>query len=247
MTPAALALALLLQEMVVAPSPGPSASPSPPPDAKTLVDRAIKARGGEEALKRATVLEWRGRGLLHADERTIPIEGRWIVEPPDRAVVATWETGKGPSSTRRLILLGSEGFLERDGVRTPMPPEVLAGERDRFYLYALMRALPLRDPGTRVTATGPRTLRVEREGRPTVDMFFDGTGWLDRLRAEWRDPAAGKAAVEEWTFAGEVAAKGIRWPRRVNVSRDGAPIVDLDIEELRVGTAADLTREAQRK
>ena len=127
-----------------------------------------------------------------------------------------------------------------------MPPEVLAGERGRFYLYSLMRALPLRDPGTRLTATGPRTLRVEREGRPVVDMFFDGTGWLDRLRAEWRDPATGATAVEEWTFAGEVAAKGIRWPRRVNVSRDGAPIVDLDIEELRVATSADLTRERAR-
>ena len=234
-------------QFVTAPSPAPSVSPSPPPDAKTLADLAIKARGGEEALRNATVLAWRARGVLHGEERPIPIEGRWIVEPPDRAVVATWETGKGPSTTRRLVLLGSQGFLERDGARTPMAPEVLAGERDRFYLYSLMLALPLRDPGTRLTATGPRTLRVERDGRPAVDLFFDRTGWLDRLRAEWRDPAAGTATVEEWTFAGEVGAKGVRWPRRVNVSRDGAPVVDLEILELGIGTAAQLEREASPK
>ena len=99
----------------------------------------------------------------------------------------------------------------------------------------------------RLTATGPRTLRVEREGRPTVDLFFDGTGWLDRLRAEWRDPATGAAAVEQWTFAGEVAAKGVRWPRRVNVSRDGVPVVDLDIFEFGIATAADLERDARPK
>jgi hypothetical protein len=244
--PVALLAGLLQQGMVAAPSPSPSPSP-PPPDAKTIVERAIKARGGEDALKRAMVLEWRGRGRAYAGDRTVVIDGRWIVEPPDRAVVATWEADKGPSSTRRLILLGPEGWTERDGARTPMPVDMLADERDRFYLYSLLRVLPLRDPGTRLTATGPRTLRVEREGRPTVDMFFDGTGWLDRLRVERRDPGAGTAVVEEVTFAGEIAAGGVRWPRRINVSRDGTPFFDLDITTLRIATAADLTREAGRK
>jgi hypothetical protein len=28
------------------------------------------------------------------------------IQPPDSAIVATWEVDKGPSSTRRLILAG---------------------------------------------------------------------------------------------------------------------------------------------
>ena len=174
MTPVALALALVLQGMVAAPSPSPSPSPSPP-TARDIVDRAIKARGGEDVLRKAAVLDWRARGLIHTGDRQVSIVGRWIVEPPERAVIIT-TTGKDTSSARRVILLGAEAFVEEAGARTPMPAAMLAAERDRLYLYSLMRILPLRDPETRLTATGPRTLRVEREGRPTVDMFFDGTG-----------------------------------------------------------------------
>ena len=239
--------ALLAAALAASPSPKPSPSPSGPPDAKTLVDRAIEARGGYEALSRATVLEWRGRGIVHAGDRPVAIDGRWIVEPPERAVIATSEVGKGAASARRVILLGAEAFVDEAGARTPMPPAMLAAERDRLYLYSLLRALPLRDPGMRLTATGPRTLRVEREGRPTVDMFFDGTGWLDRLRAERPDPSTGAPVIEEITFAGEVAARGIRWPRRINVTRDDAPVYDLEILELRIGSAADLEREASPK
>ena len=67
------------------------------------------------------------------------------------------------------------------------------------------------------------------------------------MRAERNDTATGVAVVEEITFAGEVGGRGIRWPRRINVTRDGAPVYDLDIDELRAGTAADLTREAGTK
>ena len=216
-TSAILAAALLAQ-----PSPSPSPSPSAPPTAKDIVDRAIQARGGEGVLGRATVLAWRGRAIVPAaGGGTTTIVGRWIVEPPDRAVVVAPEAGKDRAA--------------------------LTTAPDRLYLFSLLRTLPLRDPGTTLTVTGPRSLRVERQGRPAVEMFFDGTGWLDRVRTEVRDTATGASIVEEATFAGEVVARGLRWPRRINISRDGEPVFDLEIEELRLATPADLTREMERR
>ena len=233
-----------LAAVLAAPSPSPS--PSAPPDAKAIVARAIAARGGEEALKRATVLEWRGRATSYADEdEPVAIEGRWIVEPPDRGVILTSAPGKGRDSSRRLVLLGSEGWTEEGGERKELPPDILASERDQFYFASLLRVLPLRDPGVTLTALGPRSLRVEKEGRPTVEMVFDGTGWLDRLRARVADPD-GETVTEEITFTGEVVSRGVRWPRRINVSRNGAPFVDLEIVEFRVSSPEELTREAER-
>jgi hypothetical protein len=239
-----IALAPCALAVLVAASPSPS--PSAPPDAKGIVARAIAARGGEEALKRATVLEWRGRATSYADHgEPVAIEGRWIVEPPDRGVIFTSEAGKARDSSRRLVLLGSEGWTEEGGERKALPPDVLASERDQFYFASLLRVLPLRDPDVTLTALGPRSLRVEKENRPTVEMVFDGTGWLDRMRARVADPD-GATVTEEITFTGEVVARGVRWPRRINVSRNGAPFVDLEIVEFRVVSAADLTREAER-
>ena len=220
---------LIAAIQLVGPSPRPSPSPSAPPDAKTLVERAIKARGGEKALENATVFEWKGRATVYEEEDAkVVLDGHWIVEPPDRAVVITTEAGKGKESTRRTVLLGAEGWTQP------------------LYFASLARALPLRDPSFRLTVAGPRTLRVEKEGRPTVDLLYDGTGWLDTLRAQVPNPDGAGTVVEEITFTGEVFSKGVRWPRRINVSRDGEPYVDLEITEFRIGSAADLTREIER-
>lgn len=228
--------------LAASPSPG----PSPSPDPAVILERAIKAMGGEPALRRATVLKWRGRAMVHAGESVFRLEGRWIVEPPDRAVVSTWEVDKGESSTRRLVLLGSAGWTERDGTRTPMPAQVLANERVQFYLYSVMRLLPLREPGVRLTATGPRSLRVERDGRPPVEVTFDGDGWIDRLRTQVPDPESGREVEEVITFEGAITAGGVHWPLRLAISREGAPFFDLELTDFGIGTAAELEKEAAR-
>ncbi len=237
----ALAALLALCDVAAAPSVVPSADPT------ALLDRAIKAAGGEAALRRATVLKWRGRAFVYPGDRRIEIEGQWIVEPPDRAVVVTWEKDKRKESTRRLILLGSEGWMERAGERTPMPPEMLASERDQFDLYSVMRLLPLREPGVRLSAMGPRSLRVERDGRPDVELTFDGSGSLDRLRVELHDPVSDRKVVEKITFTGLLEAGGVRWPRRMSITRDSAAFFDLELTEFAIGSSAELSREAQRK
>ena len=135
-----------------------------PGDASQILGKAIAAAGGEQALAAATVLKWSGKAVIHAGGRRIEIEGRWIVEPPDRAVVATWEVDKGESSTRRLIVNGAEGLMERGGQRMPMPADVLAHERDQFYLYSVMRLLPLREPGVQLSVLDPRGLLVKPPG-----------------------------------------------------------------------------------
>jgi hypothetical protein len=225
----------------------PAPSPSPSPTAEALVERAIKAAGGEAALRRAAVLEWRGRATVHTGEQPLRLEGRWMVEPPERAVVTTWEADQGPSSARRLVLLGTEGFLERDGARTPMPEPMLASERDQFYLYSLIRLVPLKDPGVTLTLTGPRSVRVERAGRPTVEMTFDGAGGLDRLKADVHDPHSAGTLAETVTFEGLVEARGVRWPYRMAVALGGAPFLDLELTALAVRAPRDLETELARR
>ena len=105
----------------------------------------------------------------------------------------------------------------------------------------------LMEPGTYAhfdTTEGSFVIRLFDKEAPNTVANFVG---LAEGTKEWRDPATGAAAVEQWTFAGEVAAKGVRWPRRVNVSRDGVPVVDLDIFEFGIATAADLERDARPK
>jgi hypothetical protein len=203
-------------------------------DADTILDRAIRAAGGLEALQNARVLNWRGRATVRAGERTIQIEGRWSVEPYDRATVVTWEAAKGESSSRTLTLNGSIGTLERDGKVAAMPPGMVANERDQFYLYSVLRLEPLRDPGvvlTPLTGTGTIGLRVERRGRPDVEIFFDRNWHPTHLRARVSDPAGEAAILEELRFEGTMFSNGVRWPKRIRIYQGDPLYFDLEILE----------------
>jgi hypothetical protein len=204
----------------------------------SILDRAIEMAGGAPALERARALVWEGDAAVHVRGRTVELSGRWAVQPPDSAVVATWERSRGPASTRRLILSGARGWFERGGQLLPMPSAVLANEREQFYLYNVMRLVPLRAPGVTLTAIaanslGQRGVRVTQAGRPDVDLYVDAGGRLAHLRTRVTDAMSGNPAVEDVWLAGVVEAAGVRWPRSIRLTLDGKPYFELEIRTLR--------------
>jgi hypothetical protein len=117
------------------------------------------------------------------------------VQPPDVALVETYEIERGPASLRRMILTAAGGWGEREGARQALPADLVAHEREQFYLYYLMRLAPLRSPTFDLAAlpsssTGESGLRVKAQGRPEVDLFFDPAGTLTRLRTRLRKPGS---------------------------------------------------------
>jgi hypothetical protein len=211
---------------------------------EAIVDRAIERAGGRAALARARALVWEGDASVHVRGRTIDLAGRWAVQPPDSAVVSTYERSRGLASVRRLILAGMRGWFERDGQMTPMPPAVLANEREQFYLYSVMRLVPLRAPGAELSVIAPdslgqRGVRVTQAGRSDVDLYVDSTGRLAHLRTRVTDAMSGNPAVEDVWLAGVVEADGVRWPRSVRLTLDGAPYFELEIRTLRVMARLD--------
>lgn len=204
-----------------------------------IVERAIEMAGGATALERARALVWEGDAAVHVRGRTVELSGRWAVQPPDSAVVATWERSRGPASTRRLILSGTRGWFEREGQLSPMPPTVLANEREQFYLYNLMRLVPLRAPGVTLSPIAPdslgqRGVRVTKAGRPDVDLYVDGSGRLAHLRTRVTDAMSGNPSVEDVWLAGSVDADGVHWPRSIQLTLDGKPYFELEIRTLHV-------------
>ena len=206
-------------------------------EASAILAKAIGAAGGAEALARARVFEWRGRATVHAGDRQIRLEGRWIIEPPDNATVETWDVERGLTSTRRLIVKGHEGLMERDGKRMPMPAEMLANERDQFYLYSVLKLVPLLDRDVTLTvaeASGAKGLTVTRPGRANVTIFFNDAGRPTRLRTMVFDPASKQRIEEELQFEGDVESAGVRWPRRIRILQSARLFFELEITEFSV-------------
>ncbi len=209
------------------------AQPSP----KALVDRAIAATGGRPTLTRFRAFEWDGRATVHAGGQDIAIAGTWWVAPPDTAVLATYEVARGPGSTRRVSLQGSEGWIERDSLRVPMAAATVVEERHQFYLYSLLRLVPLEDAEVTLVAieadtAGRPGIRVERPGRLPVSVYFAPSGRVARMVTRFATLSGAGGDSQEVEFAGSIFVAGVTWSRTMRIRRNGIPYFDLELTRL---------------
>ncbi|WP_420130497.1 hypothetical protein [Longimicrobium sp.] len=220
------------------------ASPAPASGPRALLERAITQAGGAEALGRANALLWEGDATVYAGGRTVRIAGTWAVQPPDTAVVATYDVTRGPETTRALVVAAPRGWIARGTELSPMPDAMLANERDEFYLYQVMRLVSLRDAEVTLTAVAADSLgqagfRAERPGRPAVELYFDGSGRLAHLRTTVQDAGGGSPVRQDLWLSGSLQAQGIRWPATIRITMNGAPYFDLSLRNLRIQPRLD--------
>jgi hypothetical protein len=218
-----------------------------PDRARELLDRAIGAAGGRDALARHPAFGWHGKATIYAGDRRIQIEGDWQLEPPDRSKVVTFEIDKGPGSARSMVIDRNRGWSVIGGKEQPLPEPILANERDQFYLYYLRRLEPLtRDGSTLKAISGGNDdpgLRISRQERPDVDMFFDKDSYLiDRMITRITDPSSGREVLEELKFMGTIESNGVRWFQGVVIIQDHKPFFALTLTSFTTLSNLDLSR-----
>lgn len=209
-----------------------------------ILDRAIEQAGGRDALTRARALTWEGDAIVNAGGRVVQIAGTWMIQPPDTAIVATFDATRGPGSSRSLVVAAPRGWVVTGERFEPMAPAMLANERDEFYLYDVIRLVPLRDAGVRLIPIAPDSLgqagfRAERAGRPPVDVHVDATGRLAHLRTRVPEPAGGQPVLQDIWLGGIIEASGVRWPRDLRIFLNGEPFFSLTLRALRVHDRID--------
>jgi hypothetical protein len=206
---------------------------------RSVLDRAIEQAGGAVALERARALQWEGSAVVHAGGRDARIAGRWQVQPPDSAVVATYEVSQGPGTERSLVLASPRGWLVSGERFSPMPQAMLASERAEFYLYELIRLVSLRDSAVILghappDSVGQTGIRADRPGRPTAFLYVDECGRLSHVRVQVPSAETRDLQWQDAWLRGVIEAEGVRWPKAMSLLVDGKPYFDLLVQSLRV-------------
>jgi hypothetical protein len=201
-----------------------------------LLDKAIERAGGR-ALSTNPLLEWRATATIHIPGRTIEIAGEWTVHP-DSAVSATWLRDQ-PNSPRRLILSARGGWTQRgDAAPAAMPPELLIEERHQFYLYQVLRLVPLLDPAFSLQAVPPDSqghagLRVKHPDHPEVILYLDQEFRVVALHTVFAAQDMTNPEPQHIELTGEVESQGVRWFRAMKILRAGQPYFDMTITDFR--------------
>jgi hypothetical protein len=228
----------VLGGLVLAPFAARAASPG----VVQLLRRAIDAMGGEAALRGSPVLRWTGEATIYAGDQSIEIGTQTVVEPFSYYRSRTWLKDR-PMEVRELLIDGDEGIAIVNAQHRPMPDAMRDHERDQYSLYGLMRLVPLLDGGVETvgTAPGEAALRVARPGLPETTLVFDPVS-ARLLRAEnrVRGDAGGGLVAQTIRFSETIDGGGLRWPRVVEIQREGLPYFRLTLTTFQPGRTRDL-------
>ena len=242
MTPT-VALALALVSLVARPAPAEEAVTP----ARSVIDRAIEAAGGEARLSRFKAAEWTCKGTGHAST-ALDFTDRYFVQWPEQFRHESAIEVKGQKFERALVLNGERGWIRQDGATVPMDEAAVAELRDKVHVLRLAATLlplkekdvtlkPLDDvkidgrPAAGVTASCP--------DHPDLHLYFDkDKGLLLKCERTVKDPLLGKVS-EETFFDDYQEVEGVQVARKVSVKRDGKPFLDWSVTDFQVRAKLD--------
>src|SRR5437868_11993306 len=89
--------------------------------ALALIDRAIRAHGGADALQRAQTFTRTGAGVMYLPDKTTPFKDEWAAQLPDR-IRANIDLG---GVAIIVVVNGDKGWQNTGGASMDLPKERL--------------------------------------------------------------------------------------------------------------------------
>ena len=235
-------LALTLVPLAAWPAPAGEAA-----QARSIIDRAIEAAGGEARLARFKAAEWTARGTGHASA-ALDFTDRYYVQWPEQFRHESAIRVKGQKFERALVLNGEQGWVRQDGATVAMNDTAVAELRDKVRVLCLAATLlPLKDKA--ITLKPLDDMKIA--GRPAVGvtasfadhsdlhLYFDkDNGLLLKCERTVKDPLLGRVS-EETYFDDYHEVDGVQVARKVAVKRDGKPFLDWSVTDFRVRAKLD--------
>jgi hypothetical protein len=203
--------------------------------ALALVEEAIKAHGGADALAKTQTVVRKLAGrmtvsdkeILFADESTAQLPERWRVEADLRA---------GDQKLHTLLVVnGDKGWQSTGGAVTELTAERLKELREDGYARWLTTLLPLRKdpafeltplPEAKVNDEPALGVKVSRKGHADVSLYFDKKSRL-LVKLARQVEQAGHSSAGETVYSGYKEFDGVKLPTKIVQTRDGKKLVEI--------------------
>jgi hypothetical protein len=211
-------------------------------DAKAILDKAIKALGGEEKLKALQAVTWKAKGTISFGGNDSDFTSRATAQGLDH-YRGEFEAEFGGNKIKGVtVLAGDKGWRQISGETTELDKAALANEKRGVYLQLVPATLlPLRGKGFKVEA-GPEEkvagkpaagLKVTGPDGKAFTLFFDKASGLPvKLVAKVID-FMGNEFTQETTYADYKEFDGVKKATKVEGKRDGNKFLESDLTEFK--------------
>jgi hypothetical protein len=214
--------------------------------AVALVEEAIKAHGGMDALGKLAAIERNVKGTYLAEKRELNFTAESMFQLPSRLrTVLSLDAGE-VKSAETIVVNGEQGWQVNAGETNPLPDQRLQENREQLYAYGATTLLPLRDVSVvLVTADGEpvdgkptAAVRAVKKDRPDIRLYFDKASGL-LVKIAYRGKLAGGIGDMEIQLLDHKEVDGAKIPYRQVEFLNGAKLADWTLTNIRVGRRFD--------
>jgi hypothetical protein len=202
-----------------------------------LINKAIDAHGGEQALAKTRVRTRSENGEMHFEGTKITFTAKTAMNLPERLRNVIDAQANGVNSKLIQVVNAQTGWQSRNGQVEELSSESSKELREEAYLFWLTTLVPLKGKEFNVT-TLLEEKKVDRQpalgivvssdGHPDARLYFDkGTGLL--VRAQHRTTLVRKDINSTYDFGQHREFDGVKMPTRETHYVDADKQVELTI------------------
>lgn len=206
-------------------------------EARALLERGIRALGGEERLLKyqAGRIKTKGRleimGGLDTTQDTVyqlPNKFRQVMELDINNQKITIVTAFD----------GKKGAIEVNGMKLPSDEKIMQALKEGAYQAQIGRLVPLRQKEFELSGLGEVQvngkpalgMRVVKKGQPDVNFYFDKqTNLLVKSEIRTHDFMSGQEVTEERIITEYQTVDGMPVAKKVEIVRDGKRFMDAEV------------------
>jgi hypothetical protein len=212
-------------------------------EAGVILDKAIKAAGGEKKLAAIKAVSWKGKGKLIFDGNENPFTSETTMQGLDH-LRSSFEADFGGMEVKAIaVVAGDKGWRDFGGMKMEMDKDGIANEKRMMYLQLIpVTLLPLRQKEfkvevgatEKVAGREAQTLKVTGPDKKDFIISFDQESGLPVKLVAKVIGFTGEEFTQETTYDAYKDLAGIKKATKVDSKRDGERFIEYEITDFQV-------------
>jgi outer membrane lipoprotein-sorting protein len=208
-------------------------------DARAIVDKAIKAQGGDKLAKIKGVTT-KMKGTVHVMGLDIPFTGEVVAHGPDQLKLDLEAEAGGQKFRIVNVINGDKGWTRMGETTTELDKDKLAEAREGTHKGWVATLVPLKDKKFTLATIGEVMVekrpalgvKVSYKGRRDIDLYFDKeTHLLVKVETQVLDEGSGKELLEETFYTDYKDVQGTKQAMKFSIKRDGKAFLEAEASD----------------
>jgi len=210
---------------------------------KAIIEKAIKAYGGEEKLAKMKAVQVKGRGTLEILGMTVDFTTEGTSQDPGQIKSELTFEIQNQKITIVQVLNKDKGWMKAMGNTMALEGDLLTEMKEEAHSSVVQSLVPLlKDKAFTLAPLGELKVndqmtlgvKVTCKGHKDIDLYFNKTtGLLAKIARQSIDPQQMKEVARESYPSDYKEMDGLKYPSKMLMNQDGKKLLDLEVTELK--------------